>query len=318
MIDLVALQSLRAVRTYGSVVAAADALGFTPSAVSQQIKKLERHTGAAVLERYGRGVLLTEHGRRLESRGAEMLDRMDDLEADLRTAETVVGGRLRLAAFSTAVRGIVAPALSRMRVDGHDLLLTLVELDPPDGMAAVASDRADAALVHQWGDTPLAVPEHVDVLRIGVDVADILVPAGHRLAARPWVTPADLVDEVFASAPVGSVCHEWLTRMLGRVGATPRVSFWAGEWSSHIALVEHGAAVSLIPRLGREALPPNVCVLPVRDPVPTREVSLAWRRARGSNPTIRYLRDVLVGLAQERTQMFADKSDIGGVELAKV
>ncbi|HEU4332297.1 MAG TPA: LysR family transcriptional regulator, partial [Lapillicoccus sp.] len=75
MIDLVALQSLRAVRSHGSVVAAAEVLGFTPSAVSQQIKKLERQTGSAVLERYGRGVLLTDHGERLADQGADLLER---------------------------------------------------------------------------------------------------------------------------------------------------------------------------------------------------------------------------------------------------
>src|SRR5512133_1766394 len=204
MIDLVALQSLRAVRSHGSVVAAAEVLGFTPSAVSQQIKKLERQTGSAVLERYGRGVLLTDHGERLAEHGADLLDRMERIESDLSSAGSVVAGRLRVAAFSTAVRGLVAPMLSSVATDGHDLALSLVELDPPQGMEAVASGQADAALVHQWGDTPLAHPDHVEVTPIGVDVADILVPAGHRLAGRSSVTPADLVGEVFASAPVGS------------------------------------------------------------------------------------------------------------------
>ena len=90
MIDLVALQSLRAVQSHGSVVAAAEVLGFTPSAVSQQIKKLERQTGAAVLERYGRGVLLTDHGERLAGHGADLLDRMEQIESDLSSAGSVV------------------------------------------------------------------------------------------------------------------------------------------------------------------------------------------------------------------------------------
>lgn len=299
MIDLVALQSLRAVRSHGSVVAAAEVLGFTPSAVSQQIKKLERQTGSAVLERYGRGVLLTDHGERLADQGADLLDRMEQIESDLHSAGSVVGGRLRVAAFSTAVRGLVAPTLSLIAADGYDLEVSLVELDPPLGMEAVASGQVDVALVHQWGDTVLAHPEHVEVTPIGVDVADILVPVHHPLARRSSVTPADLVGEVFASAPVGSVCHEWLSRMFVALGGPPRVSFWAAEWSSHISLVGHGAAVSLIPRLGREQLPDTVRVLPVRDPVPTREVSLAWRRSMGSSPNIRYLRDVLVELAPE-------------------
>ncbi len=297
MIDLVALQSLRAVRTQGSVVAAAELLGFTPSAVSQQIKKLERQTGAPVLERYGRGVLLTDHGQRLAEQGADLLDRMERIESDLYASSAVVGGRLRLAAFSTAVRGLVAPMLSSVAADGHDLELTLVELDPYQGMDAVASGQVDVALVHQWGDTPLWRPDHVEVTPVGVDVADILVPAHHRLAGRRRVTPTDLVGEVFASAPVGSVCHDWLTRMFSGVGGPPTVSFWAAEWSSHIALVSHGSAVSLIPRLGREPLPESVRVLPIGDPVPTREVSLAWRRSMGSSPTIQYLRETLVRLA---------------------
>ena len=71
MIDLVSLDALRAVGTHGSVVAAADALGFTPSAVSQQIKRLERQTGVPLLERVGRGVMLTGHGRHLVDQGGE-------------------------------------------------------------------------------------------------------------------------------------------------------------------------------------------------------------------------------------------------------
>src|SRR6476469_457585 len=154
MIDLVALQSLRAVRSYGAVVAAAEVLGFTPSAVSQQIKKLERQTGSAVLERYGRGVLLTDHGERLADQGADLLDRMEQIESDLNSAGSVVGGRLRLAAFSTAVRGLVAPALSLVAADGYDLRLSLVELDPPLGMEAVASGRS----TRRWSTSGVTRP----------------------------------------------------------------------------------------------------------------------------------------------------------------
>ena len=73
MIDLEAVQSLRAVATQGSVVAAATSLGYTPSAVSQQVKRLERETGIALLERAGRGVVLTEAGRRLVVASAPIL-----------------------------------------------------------------------------------------------------------------------------------------------------------------------------------------------------------------------------------------------------
>ena len=93
MIDLVALDSLRAVDGYGSVVAAADALGFTPSAVSQQVKRLEKQTGVPLLERVGRGVMLTGHGRHLAEEGARLLADLEELQSGLHqqagTATTV-------------------------------------------------------------------------------------------------------------------------------------------------------------------------------------------------------------------------------------
>lgn len=297
MIDLAAVQALGAVRTHGSVVAAASALGFTPSAVSQQLKKLARQTGSPVLERNGRGVVLTDHGMRLAERGTRLLATLEQFEADLAADSDAVGGRVRLAAFSTAVRGLVAPALAAVFREGLPLDVTLLEQEPLDAVDAVAAGQTDLAVVHTWGDTPLAVPDHVHATLVGVDVADVLVPVGHRLAGRSTVTTADLRGEMFASAPPGSVCHQWLGRMFATVGAVPRVSYWAGEFSSHIALVEHGAAVSLIPRLGRELLPAGVQVLQVRDPVPTRQVHLLWRRSVGASPNVRYLARVLTDLA---------------------
>ncbi len=83
MIDLVALDALRAVGTHGSVVAAADALGFTPSAVSQQVKRLEKQTGVPLLERVGRGVMLTRHGRHLVEQGTRLLDDLEELQSGL-------------------------------------------------------------------------------------------------------------------------------------------------------------------------------------------------------------------------------------------
>ena len=299
MIDVVGLQALDAVRAHGSVVAAADALGFTPSAVSQQLKKLERQIGSPVLERYGRGVLLTEAGHRLADRGAELLASMESLEADVASVTGEVTGRLRLAAFSTSVRGLVAPLLQRISRAGTDLEVTVEEQDPYEALDLVATGRVDLALVHNWGDTPMPLPDHVMRRPIGLDLADVLVPSDHPLACRSEVTPADLRHEVFACAPAGSICHRWLMRMFGDVGGPPRISFWANEFSSHIALVQHGAALTLIPRLGREQLPEGVTVLPVADPAPTRTVSVVWRRSMTASPAVRHVSDLLAELAPE-------------------
>src|ERR1700679_3160482 len=111
MIDLVELAALRAVDSRGSLVAAADALGFTPSAVSQQVKRLERQTGVPLLERVGRGVMLTGHGRHLVEQGTLLLDGLEELQSGLHRQAGTVAGHVRLTAFSTAMRGLIAPRL---------------------------------------------------------------------------------------------------------------------------------------------------------------------------------------------------------------
>ena len=115
MIDLAALESLRAVAHHASVNGAAQALGFTPSAVSQQVKRLERGVGVPLLERVGRGVVLTAAGQRLVRDTGELRERLERIEAELRLAAGEVAGSLHVATFSTATRGLVAPVLRRLR-----------------------------------------------------------------------------------------------------------------------------------------------------------------------------------------------------------
>src|SRR3954447_10431426 len=130
MIDLDALVALRAVDTHRSGGAAAETLGFTPSAVSQQVKRLERQTGVQLLERVGRGVILTHHARHLVEEGSRLLADLERIESGLHRQAGTVSGPLRVTAFSTAMRGLVAPAVSRL-LDAHpDLRLTLAEREP--------------------------------------------------------------------------------------------------------------------------------------------------------------------------------------------
>lgn len=295
MIDVPAMATLRAVSMHGSVVAAAQALGFTPSAVSQQVKRLERQTGAQLLERFGRGVMLTEQGRRLVGEGGLILDALERLEAGLGSVDSPgeLRGSLRVAAFSTAVRGLLAPAVVDLAQGAPGLEITVMEQDPHEAVELVATGQVDVALAHNWADLPLPIPEHVEWVTLGIDTADVLVHADHPIARREAVTPAELVGERWACAPSGSVCHTWLTHLYDGIGATPDIRYWAGEFSSHVVLVEYGVAVSLVPRLGREILPAQVVAIPVTDPVPTRRVQLLWRRTMAPSPAIQVLRTAL-------------------------
>ncbi|WP_182523797.1 LysR family transcriptional regulator [Nocardioides dongkuii] len=286
MIDLGALTSLRAVATHGSVVAAADALGFTPSAVSQQVKRLERQTGVPLLERVGRGVMLTGHGRHLVEEGGRLLTDLEQLESGLHRQAGAVSGHLRLTTFSTAMRGLVAPVV-RDLLDRHpDLTVTLTEREPWETVDLVASGQTDVGVVHRWGDVALAVPDHLDTTLVAQDVADVVVHADHPLAGRDRVAPADLVDEAWVATPEGTICREWLHRMYDGTGRLPRIAHTAMEFDSHLAMVSSGLGIALVPRLGRQPLGAGLVALPAHDPVPTRDVVAVHRRSMAGSPAV--------------------------------
>ncbi|MCD4526243.1 LysR family transcriptional regulator [Nocardioides sp. cx-173] len=301
MIDLAALTSLRAVDTHGSVVAAADALGFTPSAVSQQVKRLERQTGVPLLERVGRGVMLTRHGRHLVDAGARVLGDLEEIESGLHRQAEAVAGHLRIVAFSTAMRGLVAPAVRRL-LDAHpDLTLQLSEREPWDTVDLVASGQCEVGVVHRWGDVALAIPGHLVAASVAQDVADVVVHRDHPLAGRGRVTPRDLVDEGWVATPEGTICREWLTRMYDGTGRLPRIAHQSMEFDSHLAMVRAGLGIALVPRLGRQPLGDDVVALPAADPVPTREVLALHRRSMTASPAVAA---VLAGLCADPSESF--------------
>lgn len=286
MIDPVALRSLVAVEAHGSVGAAAAALDYTPSAVSQQIKRLESQTGVQLLERQGRGVLLTEAGRTLTESARDVLAHLERLESRLHDASGAVVGTVRLATFATAYRGIVVGALGRLRTAAPGVALRPDEIDPWDAVDAVASGSHDLALVHNWEPLPLAIPDHLEVRHLGRDRADVLVHAGHRLAGRTSIGVHDVLDESWASVAPGSICHQWLQKMYADVGRAPRIGHLALEFATHVALVDRGEAIALVPRLGRGPLPERVVAVPIVDPVSERTVSLVWRRTMTEGPAL--------------------------------
>lgn len=286
MIDLQGLRALVAVDRAGSVVAAADQLGYTPSAVSQQVKKLERDLDAVLLERRGRGVLLTERGRTLASEGRELLDGLERLES------VAAGGArptapLRIASFSTATRGLLGPVLGELRDADAAVLATVTSVDPVEAMAMVASGSADLAVVHNWNSVPLIAPSHVATEHVCHDEADIVLAVDHPLAGRAELERADLVGEPWASTPKGAICHEALMRIFADLGTVPRVVAEDPDFASLIELARQGVAIALVPRLGRSPLPDGVVARPLADHSQVRDVRVAYRRSMAESAGIR-------------------------------
>ena len=297
MIDIVALRALVAVRDHGSIVAAATALDLTPSAVSQQVKKLERQSRSRMLERVGRSVVLTDRGRLLAERGTTLLADLEQVEhLAVGGASASPQGTLRIATFSTASHGIVAPLLARLRSTAPELDVTVVESDPRETVTLVERGGVDLAIVHDWNTLPLDVPPTLERHQLLVDVADVIVPWDHRLALHESVTPLDLLAEHWVATPAGTICHEWLVQMFAMHGERPDIRFFDGSYATHVAMVEHGVAVALVPRLGRDRLPSRVRVVPVVDPTPQRRVSSLWRVASRDHPARQHVQRELEAL----------------------
>ena len=281
MIDLGRLRALHAVASYGTVLAAGEALHCTPSAVSQQLAKLERETGATLIEKDGRRLRLTEAGRVLAGHAERVLSTVDEAEAALAAHRDTVVGRLTLAAFATACRALLPYALHRLATEHPQLSTGLVEVNPHEGLEKLRRGHVDLAVLDDWPEVALRYPAGITHVELGRDVADLVVPAGHRFATGRQVRLAQAADERWIAAKAGDICHEWLLRVLPGV----RPDFHVGEFETQLTLIAAGLGIAMIPRLARPPLPAGVQVVPVR-PVPTRRVVLAWREASAARPAV--------------------------------
>ena len=307
MIDLAAIDALIAISRTGTVHAAANDLGFTPSAVSQQIKRLERDLGTRLLDREGRGVVLTAAGRRVVDEGGMLRERVEELRSRLHDAGARPAGTLKLGAFSTAVRGVIPDLLRQVTTDYPELRVTITELEPWDAAASVAAGPLDLALVHHWEGVGMSLPPSLCSEELFRDVADVLVHEDDPLAQSAFVTPDDVRDRTWACTPDGTICYEWFCHMFRGDPNPPRIDFRCLEFASQVALVEAGAAVALVPRLGRGQLPASVMAVSLREPVPTRPITLIWRATMTEAPAVRAIRALLTASAA-RSQPAADES----------
>lgn len=292
MIDLGRLRALHAVSVHGSVQGAATALGYTPSAISQQLNKLERETRTTLLERRGRGVVLTDAAQALADTAADVLKLVEQAEIQLEEQRGQPVGKVALGAFPTACRGLLPQVVGELAAEHPALDLTVVEIDPPNAVIAAQRGDVDMAVVHDWATAPLAIPEDLVRQPLGEDAADLLVPAGHRLAGRARVTADDLVHESWLCQPPGSICYEWLVQTVRTVGHEPVVSYLIAEYQTQLEFLKAGIGVALMPRLGRAPLPDGVVAVRL-EPVPTRRLYAVWRERTSRRPAIKVTAEAL-------------------------
>ncbi|MFB0620431.1 LysR family transcriptional regulator [Streptomyces sp. AGS-58] len=298
MLNLERLRTLDALARHGSVSAAADALHVTTSAVSQQLSKLEREAGQQLLARNGRGVRLTDAGRLLSEHASRILSQVELAESDLEAHRGQVVGELRLSAFPTAARGLFPDALGALRTEHPGLRVRSSELEPEQGIAGVVRGDLDLAVVLDWYNKPMPVPDGLVKAALLDDPADVAMPAGHPLADRDEVDLTEFAEDEWITWGQGEFCHEWLMFTLRSKGVEPIVGHRAGETHTQLGLVAAGLGVCIAPLLGRHPVPEGVVLLPLKQRM-RRHVYVVWRADADRRPSIRAAVDALRAAARK-------------------
>ncbi|TMG40944.1 MAG: LysR family transcriptional regulator [Chloroflexi bacterium] len=267
MIDFNRLRCLHAVATHGSVTRAAAELHLSPSAVSQQLSKLEEELGHRLLEPKGRGIRLTEPALMLAGHATAVLAQLERARADLEATETAVHGSVRLGVFPTAARGIAPSALASLRQAHTRLEVQMQELEPTDSIGMLLRGDLDVVVAQDWFNSPLVLPRDLERRELLDDQADLVVPANHRLTLR-------------------------------MSGIEPDIVHTAAEHPTQLALVAAGLGVAVIPRLGRGELPRKVRLVQVT-PALSRRVYALWRANDSRRPTVKALLDALEAAARD-------------------
>src|SRR3954447_484569 len=198
MLDLRRLRLLRELRERGTIAAVADALSYTPSAVSQQLSVLEREAGVPLLERVGRGVRLTDAAHRLADHADSVLARLEQAEAELAAASGAVHGRVRVTAFQTAARSLVAPVM-RPLADRHEgLRIELLEEEAEWSLPLLRAGDVDVVVAEEYRSVPRPHEAALERVELGHDDIVLALPRDHPAAADGGPVPLRrLADETW-------------------------------------------------------------------------------------------------------------------------
>ncbi|MDF1489288.1 LysR family transcriptional regulator [Tessaracoccus caeni] len=296
-LDVQSLRVLKAIADRGSLTAAAEALGFSQPAVSQQLKRLERRIKLPVVERIGRTVRLTEAGRILARHAPAVTTALDAAAEELAEFRGLRAGRVRLIGFPSASPTVVPRMLADLADRHPGLAVTYVEAEPPEAVDAVRDDRADIALTFSYpGDRndPHDPSAHgLSVRSIGGDDLLAILARDHPAARGTGIDLSDLAGESWiAGCPR---CRGHLLEVCDRAGFTPRIAFETDNVAAVEGLVAQGIGVALLPRMAVDSFP----LLPgiVAKPLPTadgRTIHLVTARGADRVPSVKATIDAII------------------------
>ena len=305
MLDIRRMRVLREVARRGSMSAAADALNYTPSAVSQQVATLEREIGVALVERGPRSIMLTDAGRALADHAEIILARLEIAETEVREIAGLRGGRLRLATFRTAGETIMARAITAFHTQHPEVELRLVEGEPEDYLPLIKSGEIDLGLDFEYDHLPRVRVESSEEQLLMEDEIGIALPARHRLAEQEAIELDELAGEAWIGSTPRSSAHGFTERLCAGAGFEAQVKFETDDYHVAEALVATGVGIAFLPRMAVATAHPDIVVRPVAPTPPMRRIFAVFRAGGLRSPTT----SAMVTLLQEISAEAAGAAD---------
>jgi DNA-binding transcriptional LysR family regulator len=292
MLDLRRLRLLRELHDRGTIAAVADALRYTPSAVSQQLAQLERETGVKLLERAGRSVRLTDPALVLVEHARGLLERAERAEAELAAAAGTVSGRGRIAGFQSAALRIALPAMEALAADAPRLRCEFVEAEPEQALPALALGDVDLVLGDEWQHQPWRLPAGLDRHELFADPVRLVLPARHPAARRhaEAVPMGELADAAWATGHAAMGWEEVTQRTCRELGGfEPDIRHRANDATVALALVARGLAVTMLPALVLPARPRGLALRRIAERDVSRAIVAVTRAADAARPSTQAL-----------------------------
>jgi DNA-binding transcriptional LysR family regulator len=309
MMNLGRLRVLTEVVARGSFSAAAEALSYSQSAVSQAIARLEAETGTTLVVRDRRSVRPTAAGATLVEHAETILAQVRAAETDLQAVLGVRGGRLRVASFPSAGATLMPLAVATFRERHPDVALTLAEGEPEEIAPRLRAGEFDLALLFEFPgvrERPGAGLRSVTLLE---DPMHVALPGDHPLAAKPALTLADLRDEEWVQTSASSPCARHVVRSCLAAGFEPHVTFESDDYETVQGLVAAGVGVALIPGLALTHVHSGIVVRALAPASPARKVVAATMGRPGVAPAAKSMLRVLADVAHDYSARSVDADD---------
>jgi DNA-binding transcriptional LysR family regulator len=257
----------------GSLSAAAEALSYSQSAVSQQIAALEAEAGLTLLERRPRGVGLTAAGQTLVSHADGILARLEAAEAALAAIAGLQGGRLRMASFPTAGATLMPLAIATFRARHPAVELTLAEGEPEEIAPRLRAGELDLALLFEFDEPSLE--QGMTRIELLEDPMYLALGREHPLARRAKLKLEDLSEQAWVQTSQESPCARHVVRSCHAAGFEPKVSFESDDYQTVQGLVAAGVGVALIPELALSSVREDIAIRALAPHPPARRVIAA-------------------------------------------